>query len=675
MLFTPTACRSALLGLLAGFCLLTAQAQHTTAQPPAVKFGQVTAADFTQQPVPADTTAEAVVLYESVNTRFSFRANQLLRTSEYYSRIRINKKSAYDRATVEIPLRGAGSARESLGSVEGVTYTLQNGQVMKQKMDKAAVVSERISDSYVMQKLTLPGVQEGCIVEYRYTQFSPEEATPPSWGFQQDVPVVWSDYKVTISNYYYFKVIMTGYLGLAVYDQKPVGSNLIPGQSDEGAVEWHYAVANAPAFKNEPYITTPIDYLSRIQFELASVNIPGLYHKSFSLSWQDMDQTLLNMTSFGGQYKKAPYWRAVAESINAKYPATDTLSRVKAAYDHVRNTMTWNGQGNMESDRLKKVLEIKKGDAADLNFMLIGLLRELNLDANPVILSTRTNGQINENYGLLRQFNYVVAHLTLGGADFMLDATDRFVRPGMLPHRALNRVGRLILPDNKSRFVSLLPTERDVESKIGQFTLSDDGELTGTLAHSYGGYGAVDARESYQERGEEKFVEEVRRKKPGWQIEKAEFENGTNLSQSMTVKYKLTIPEGAQVVGDRIYLRPLCTEDAQENPFKQPDRQFPVDFAYAFDESFIATYTLPAGYVADELPKPLVLSLPQNGGRFTYQVQQTGNQLAVVSRISLRKSLYTAEEYPFLKEFYEKILLKNAEQVVLKKGPTVAEKK
>ena len=543
-------------------------------------------------------------------------------------------------------------------------------------MDKAAVTVERVTNEYAIQKFTLPGVNEGCIIEYRYTYVSPNEYTPHGWRFQQAVPVIWSDYKVTIPSYFFHKVIMTGYLPLSVFETKTVPSTLtIPGLTETNAVESHYAMANAPAFRHEPYITTAADYVANITFELASITIPGEATKSFSLAWPDVDRTLLERESFGGQYKKAHYLRDVADKIKATYPATDTLRRVAAAYDYVRNTMTWNGKSSMSSDRLKKVLELKQGDAADLNFMLIGLLRDLDIDANPVILSSRDNGRISEEYALLRQFNYLVGHVTLGGKDVLLDATDRFIKPGMLPHRALNSLGRLILPDGKSRFISLLPTERDVESKAGRYTLSEDGEVKGTFSHSYGGYGAVDARASYKLLGEEKFLEDVKRKKTAWQVEKAQIRNAADLNVPMTVDYTLAIADAAQVAGDRIYLHPLLTEGESENPFKQPERQFPVDFATPYDEAYSATFILPDGYVVDELPKPLVLGLPNGGGRFTYQVQQTGNELMVVSRVLVRKAIFPAEEYVLLKEFYEKIMLKHGEQVVLKKGGAMADKK
>lgn len=76
---------------------------------------------------------------------------------------------------------------------------------------------------------------------------------------------------------------------------------------------------------------------------------------------------------------------------------------------------------------------------------------------------------------------------------------------------------------------------------------------------------------------------------------------------------------------------------------------------------------MPDGYQVDELPQAKVLSLPSNTGRFTYSVTQAGNLLNVISNFQINKSIFTQEEYPGLREFYNQVVAKQAEQIVLKK--------
>ena len=131
----------------------------------------------------------------------------------------------------------------------------------------------------------------------------------------------------------------------------------------------------------------------------------------------------------------------------------------------------------------------------------------------------------------------------------------------------------------------------------------------------------------------------------------------------------MTVPNACGQAGDRLYLRPLLTEGYTENPFKEENRLYPVDFGVPITESFSAVYTLPAGYAAEELPKTAVISLPDKGGRFTYEVKAEGNQLRVLSRLTLNEATYSAEAYGALRELFAMMVAKQAEQVVLKRQP------
>ena len=106
----------------------------------------------------------------------------------------------------------------------------------------------------------------------------------------------------------------------------------------------------------------------------------------------------------------------------------------------------------------------------------------------------------------------------------------------------------------------------------------------------------------------------------------------------------------------------------KENPFKVTERKYPVDFATPMETTYLSTFTLPAGYKVEESPKNLLLSLPENAGRFMFTVAVNGNTVQVVSKITIRKPVFYAEEYAALREFYNQIVSKHAEQIVLKKG-------
>ena len=654
---------------------LATQAQNgSKAIGPAIKFGRVNTDDLKTDPYPKDTTAEAVVLYEYADFRIELRQGSFWTSTRYHVRTKIRRKAAYDRATVSNPMqRAVGGLTQYVSDLEGYTYNLVDGAVTTAKLDKAGVFSEKVTDEVTLHKFTLPNVREGSIIEYQYVIHTPFAVSPSprTWAFQQHVPVLWSEFNGLIPNYFHYKISTGGYLPFAITERAETVYSLLPGQSAQQAVQYRFAVKDAPAMRKEAYITTESDYLSKIEFELASYTIPDEPTHNFSVGWDAMDATLLKESGFGGQFKRAPFLRDVAESIKRQYP--DSVSRLRVARAYIAQMMKWDGTNGLTSNSLKKAWDARKGDAGEINLLLIGLLRELDFDANPVILSTRTHGRVDESFALLRKFNYVVAHVDMGGKDLLLDATDPYLKPGMLPRQCLNGTGRLVHP-TKGRFVSLLPTERAIEVISALFALNEEGELSGTLEQSFGGYTALERRTSFLADGQTKYVDAVRKQKPAWQIERATAEFADSVARPFNISYKLALPDACQLAGDRFYLRPMLTEGHNEHLFKDPERLYPVDFGAPIDETYIAAFKLPKGLAVEELPKGTIVMLPDNGGRFTYQVSAAEGEIKVVSRISIRKPVYYADEYPLLREFYDKILAKHAEQIVLKRE-TIADKK
>ena len=652
-------------------------AQKASNLAPAIKFGKITADQFA--PFTADSTAEAVVLYDFGEVEFDRNSNDLWLNATYHVRLHIRKKSAADRAVIQLPVRrGKSGQHEYIMDFDGYTYNLLNGAITTDRLGSAGHFTEKASDQFWIEKYTLPNVREGSVIEYQYTIRTPFSITynPRTWRFQQDIPVNWSEYRISIPDYFYYKMLMSGYLGMTVNERTSTTTSLLEGQQPISTSAYRFAMKDIPAFRNEAYITTKDDYLTKIDFELASYQLPGLasvVRKDLSVSWEAMDQTLLNDNDFGGQFKRAAFLRETAKPLLLQ--SVDTLSRIKAAYDYVRQTIKWNEETALWSTTgIRKVIDNKKGNAADINLLLIALLREMDIDANPVILSTRSHGQINESFALLKKFNYVIAHVSVGGKELLLDATDAYLPPGMLPIHCLNGKGRLVHP-TKPRFISLLPAERDVEGYTGVFTIKEDGEVAGMLIHSHGGYSAWTNRKQFTIDGKAKYLEGVQKKRPAWQLEKTTFAGTERQDNTFNLNYTLTIPEACAKAGDRLYFRPLLTEGHGINPFKETERVYPVDFGVPIDENFTATYTLPAGYQVEELPKPVSIALPENGGRFLYQVAVSAlNQIQVSSRILLRRPQYHSGEYGPLRELFSRIVAKHAEQVVLKRSDVVEKK-
>jgi hypothetical protein len=76
---------------------------------------------------------------------------------------------------------------------------------------------------------------------------------------------------------------------------------------------------------------------------------------------------------------------------------------------------------------------------------------------------------------------------------------------------------------------------------------------------------------------------------------------------------------------------------------------------------------VPEGFIVDELPEGLNLKLPREYGNFLYQIDYKGRDLQILIRYNIQKSVILAQDYSALREFYDLIIAKTNEMIVLRK--------
>ena len=198
--------------------------------------------------------------------------------------------------------------------------------------------------------------------------------------------------------------------------------------------------------------------------------------------------------------------------------------------------------------------------------------------------------------------------------------------------------------------------------------MDEQGNLTGQVHEEHGGYAGASARERLQQLGENKYVTELASQHTGWEMPSYKFSAVSEVGKPLALNYEMRQPASTPGAASELYVSPLASFGDSQNPFRHPDRTYPVDFGAPTQEVILVTLTLPPGYAA-ELPKPAVIELPNQGGRYVYMASTSApGTVQLMSRLTLNKPVYGAEEYTVLREFYRLALAKQAEALVLKKN-------
>ncbi|MGH7492588.1 MAG: hypothetical protein ACREOO_09345 [bacterium] len=93
-----------------------------------------------------------------------------------------------------------------------------------------------------------------------------------------------------------------------------------------------------------------------------------------------------------------------------------------------------------------------------------------------------------------------------------------------------------------------------------------------------------------------------------------------------------------------------------------------MDYAYGRKLNYALTLKLPNGYSVLEFPKNITLNVPGEGAQYSRSVVVEGNTLKINSQMDIRKVRFQPNEYKALRDFYDRLVAAQAEQVVLKRG-------
>lgn len=653
-------------------CSVYSYAQEKELKPKTFKFGKILPTEFETKVTGADSAASAVALFDIGKGYFEYnpKFDDFMYVFERHTRFKIIKKEGYDYGNLELQLYKQNSGESKLSYMDAATYNMEDGKMITSKLNKDAKFTEKQDKNYTLQKFALPNVKEGSIVEYKYKITSDFIFTLRSWYFQRAVPTLYSEYDVTIPDYYKYKVNASGFLFLNPKRDFTNQTFMIKNQMVQTqSLNLHYQVENIPGLKKENYITTMDDYVSKVGFELSAVTFPGQLYKEITSSWPKIVQNLKDDENFGSFINKRANTKALLKEIIKGETNADSVLLI--IFDYIKNNIKWNKSHSIYTSEInpKSIFEKKTGNSADINLCLINLLEEANITVSPVLLSTRDNGA-HPGFPMLTDFNNVIVRAEIGDKIMYLDAVDKDHGINLIAFENLNHQGlKVNLKDVIAEWISLDEDELSTKSVNLLLTLSDDNKLSGKLYLRSTNYEALSRRDKYRSAtNETDFLKDYKSGKPGLSIKNYELLSLDIPSEPLIESMDVVIDDNVEEAGNLAYFAPLLFERTKENPFKLEERKYPVDFAFPFEENYRITLEFPKGYLVEKMPKNEKISLPEDAASFTIIFAAEENKIFVSSKISVKKALFSPEEYLHLKELFKNIVRKQAEQVVFKKS-------
>ncbi|NQZ75389.1 MAG: hypothetical protein HRT61_04650 [Ekhidna sp.] len=604
--------------------------------------------------------------------RFDDDSKQFQYYLDYSARIKVFDVTDASQGDIKIRLYQPENnfSVEKVYGFKANVYNLVNGKVEKQKVEKKELFSKRINDYWIELSVAIPNIQAGTIFEYSYKKLSDFTYNLTDWIFQDDIPVAKSSFTYTIPEYFKYQQNFLGNTYNVESESSKfeetfnysVANNLGNGQFGVGvqrgsitsqSTKTTVQMSNIMPLEDEPYSVNRSDIPSRIEFQLVSTSYPNQPTEVVAGNYDKFNAELLSRTDLGSVMKKGGF---LPKELDLEIQSLGNENRIAFLYKHIQKSIKWDGfKGYLSSEVGKITYNNGEGSVSDINLTLIALLRNYDIEASPVIFSTRGNGTIHPVYPSYDEFDYVIAAIELPNQLILLDASSSLPL-GILPLKCRNGKGWLV-HHNRGRMIDLKSKSIYSVSSTNKCQISDE-KVSIEANKTFKDYASLSRSKQDSISMVESFKKEISNSDFSvLNVSLLDYAVGESTSYDYSLEAEMA---------DEIYFQPILDGTVLENPFKREKRTSIIDFPYNQSYRVVTQVNYPKDYKV-ELPESTRFNLPDKKGSFSYSVSQTDGVITVISNLKVSAKEFGINEYPALRQFYQLVADKNQELIVFTK--------
>jgi hypothetical protein len=606
---------------------------------------------------PAAPGAPAIYLYRQVD-----RDDTNNNPHEFnYARIKILTEEGRKYADVEIPFykkEGSISSFRARTIQPDGRITNFEGKPFEKTIVKARGVK------VLAKTFTLPDVQVGSIIEYRYSvDLNSEFVFDSKWILSSEL----------FTRYAKFSLKPNQYFGVSWRWPSGLPQGTKPPQNERGVVRLESR--NIPAFQVEDYMPPEDEMKFRVEF----VYQEGTPEKDPAKFWkQDGKKRFDRFNGFVN--KRGVMEQAVAQIVTPADAPEVKLQKIYARVQQVRNTSYEREKTEQEQKRDKQkeagnVEEVWKsgaGDGRQINWLFIGLARAAGFEAYPVYICSRGKRFFNKELMDANQLNGDIVLVKLNGKNVWLDPGSKFASYGYLPWQETGVSGLLVNKDGGEWVQTEMPTS--ASSKIerrAKLSLSEDGSLDGTLAVTYTGLEALwlrmEQRDEDDRARKTTLEDQVKEWVPtGIEVELTNKPDWNSSSPTLVAEFTLKVPGWVSSAGRRGLLPIGIFGSAEKHTFEHGERVYPIYFHYPYIKTDDITIVFPQGWKVASVPEPV--DIDAKAMAFVAKAEDDKGTLHITR--TLRSDILTLDlkYYDNLRHIFQLIRSGDERQVVVQPG-------
>jgi len=408
----------------------------------------------------------------------------------------------------------------------------------------------------------------------------------------------------------------------------------------------------------------PVDYLQKVKFMVSGfVTLTGQRTsalKNWRVAGQGFAEEMVYRDVFRSDLKDAEDLKQIV----AIQPSVK--SKISAVYDFVKSRVIWNGHnGLLPSGNLKEVWERRKGNAGEINLLLLKLMNWLDIPASPLLVAESDYGNVDSTYPSYSYFNKTVVYTEVEGKIYILDASNRHYNIGTIPGKLLNTFALLV--DRKKSYLFRITSQGQSYKKqvFLEGVISNQGVLKGSAWLNFEEYAAVNEAEYLKNQGEDQVRASLQEQNKGLIIEKFDTkipENNSKVAVSEEINFNVQY----DLTDHFLFINTNLLTGFRKNPFVSESRLSGINFYYPFVVNIQMEFSLPEGTVIEKIPENKSIVTEQRKMVFARIIKPENEKLIIKYTFTQSQSYYKQEEYGAVKKFYEGMVDLLNDPVVLK---------
>jgi transglutaminase-like putative cysteine protease len=525
---------------------------------------------------------------------------------------------------------------------------------------------------------TLPSVEVGSILEYRYQVRYDRFQSAPEWQIQQPYFVHKAHYLYSPSDQF----LPNDVSGAGISNKELKGphdqvltdirtANILPPGKEIGkdaTGRYYLDLTDIPAIPQEAYAPPVGERVYQINFYYTyTVEQKEFWQKEMQFWTKDVNRYIAPT----GMIKNTAAELAgpsdtPLDKAKKIYVMVQKLTNTDLASDSPTAVSTSIPQGSVET-----VLERKSGNSREIALLYLALARAVGLDAQPERIASRDEHIFSPQFLSTSQLDGLVIGVTIDGKEIVIDPGEK-----MAPFQTLYwghaGSGGVAMTANGKVETIITPMQVNTDNtivRVGTLNVGPQRTVSGTLKVGFIGQQALEWRQ------------------------KALRTDANTVKQQLEKAIAAQVPDGVQVHIDRISslddptkqlvavvqfsgsitdhpgnhlaLPRLFFESKETDPFPSEEtRTLPVDMHYPAQEEEQITYALPSGFALESAPQDATLKWEDNAA---YQLRSKveGNNVINARVLARGFTLLDASEYGKLRDFYHKVVTADKQQITL----------